>query len=548
MNDGTEEKSSIKSDEYIERCKKSCGTESCLDETEVAKEVEEKRLAEFEKVDGTSLSNVEKFFNFRPPVFVAIVLALGILLAVFTLLTGFYPVFIPACIIALFLTIFVVFKKSLYYFVIAVCSVAVFFIGFFGVYSKIDDNKNKAFSGNVKTSGEGVVTSSVKTKDGNFIVYLKKYSSYDGIYKGGVAIKTSEDFERGCVLHVSGSMSFEETTFDNLQPLVKGYDYFIAYAKANVVGDNNDLFALLSRRVCKAILNNSDESGGILVALVLGDTKYVDAEVYESFSVAGVAHIFAVSGLHIGFLAVALGLLLDKLKIRRLLKTLIVFILTLFYSGVCGFTVSSLRAVVMCAVAGVAKSTGVKYDFLNSIAFAFTIVCCIFPKSLFTYGTVLSFGSVTAIALLTKTFEDVYSFMPPKLCTSVAVSSSAFLGTFPLVSNMLGRTSVLTILLNLVTIPLVSVLFVLTFLGGWLTAITDLFAFLLVPSEFIARVISSIYGFLNIEQLVVPVEFSFIPTAILYVDVFLITDRLNFPSVVKKIGVIVLPFILLLFI
>lgn len=547
MNDGTEEKLINKEEDDFESLVSD--KDDAVSVFEKVNGEERALLSEFARADGTRAPEKVAFFNFRPPVSVAIALALGVCCAVFTLLTGFYPLLIPACILAFLALVIATIKKSIKYFVVFVCAALMFFVGFFGVCGKISNNEGKEFSGTVSTSGQGVVASSTKTKDGGFIVYLDDFKSYDGIYRGGVAVKTADDFKKGQILSIKGKMSFEKITFDNPQPLVKKYDYFFSFTQANVVGDDNDLFVMLARRVENAILKETDgQSGGVLVALVLGNTKYIDADVYESFSVSGVAHIFAVSGLHIGFLAAILGFLLDKLKIRRFLKTLIIFVITLFYSGVCGFTVSSLRAVVMCAVSGVTKSSGLKNDFLNSIAIAFVIVISLFPESLFTYGTILSFGSVTAIAMLTKTFEDAYAFMPSKLCAPLSVSSSAFFGTFPIAARMLGQTSVLTILLNIVTIPLVSVLFVLTFVGGWLTAVSGIFSFLLVPSEIIARVIAEIYGFLNIGQLVIPVEFSFLPTAIMYVDLLFVTDKLNFPVAVKKIGLIILPFTLLFFI
>ncbi len=92
----------------------------------------------------------------------------------------------------------------------------------------------------------------------------------------------------------------------------------------------------------------------------------------------GVAHIFAVSGLHIGILYAALSFAFKKLKKYRVLPALAAVIL---YAAFCGFSVSSVRAVIMCAVLGIYNALGRKYDFLGAIAFASSAVLFIWLPS-----------------------------------------------------------------------------------------------------------------------------------------------------------------------
>lgn len=93
----------------------------------------------------------------------------------------------------------------------------------------------------------------------------------------------------------------------------------------------------------------------------------MDGDVLENFRNGGVAHIFAVSGLHIGFLAGVVFFLLRSCRVRGVPKVLISAAVLVFYAGICGFSPSSLRAAVMASVLAAAKETGMKYDGLSSL-------------------------------------------------------------------------------------------------------------------------------------------------------------------------------------
>ncbi len=206
------------------------------------------------------------------------------------------------------------------------------------------------------------------------------------------------------------------------------------------------------------------KEGGVAIGLLLGDTDLMNGEVITAYRSAGVAHIFAVSGLHIGFLATALNFLFNKLRANRLFKAIFITLVLFFYSGVCGFSASSLRASVMCAVMLFSSIKGNRYDGLSSIGIAGTIILVFSPINLFCMGFQLSFVVATGIILLSLPLSRLLSFLPKKLADSLGVVLSAQAVGIPVCLYSFNQFSTIAILANLIFVPVVGAIFILLFL------------------------------------------------------------------------------------
>ncbi|MBQ0099499.1 MAG: ComEC/Rec2 family competence protein, partial [Firmicutes bacterium] len=214
------------------------------------------------------------------------------------------------------------------------------------------------------------------------------------------------------------------------------------------------------------------EEFSIAYSLMLGKSDYMDDEVLSSFRETGVAHIFAVSGLHIGFLAVSIEFLLSKIKVKNPLRSIIIILAIFFYSGVCGFTASSIRACVMTAVLLLSNIKGKKYDMISSLSLAFLIILLISPMQLFCLGFQLSFGAVFGIILFANKIKVLFTKIkiPEKIAKGISASISAQIITFLIIIKNFSGVSVVSILVNVLLVPLVGLIFVLLFicviLGG----------------------------------------------------------------------------------
>lgn len=191
-------------------------------------------------------------------------------------------------------------------------------------------------------------------------------------------------------------------------------------------------------------------------ALLTGSAGNMD----DSFSTAvrqgGVAHIFAVSGLHIGILFAFVSALCRRLKKLRVLPALAVVIA---YAAFCGFSVSSVRAVIMCAVLGTYNAIGRKYDFLGAIAFAASAVLLFRPAEWLSAGFRLSFGACLGLALYSRSFKRAFKKLPSLLANYLSANLAVQLFTFPVLFETFGYFSLWGTLLNFFLIPALPVLF-----------------------------------------------------------------------------------------
>lgn len=211
---------------------------------------------------------------------------------------------------------------------------------------------------------------------------------------------------------------------------------------------------------------------GVAYALLSGNSDFMGQEITENYRSAGVAHIFAVSGLHIGFFAVALGFIFKKLRLNKYLSAAAVVASCLFYSGVCGFSASSLRAVIMCAAVYATGLKGERYDGLSSMGIAAFIILMINPSQLFCAGFMLSFGAVIGIFVFSRPVSAALGFLPKKIADSLGAVVGAQLACIPISLVAFGHFSLLSIPANLIFLPVVGVIYVSLFVATLLTGIT----------------------------------------------------------------------------
>ena len=207
----------------------------------------------------------------------------------------------------------------------------------------------------------------------------------------------------------------------------------------------------------------------ILSALTLGCKKELDEEVRGIYSIAGISHVLALSGMHIGIIWVVLGFLLKPVTLIRGGKWVKWFISTSLlwtFAFVVGLEASVVRAVIMCMLMELAKLAGTKSLSLNTLAIAAMLMLLYQPFYLFDIGFQLSFVAVASIVLFYSLFFRLFRekgrlvrFFGGIMCVSVA----AQLGTAPLVMYYFSNFSVYFLLTNLVAAFLVPIIIIGTF-------------------------------------------------------------------------------------
>ena len=211
---------------------------------------------------------------------------------------------------------------------------------------------------------------------------------------------------------------------------------------------------------------------GFLRALILGDGNGISQEDLSNFRALGVSHLLVVSGMHMTVLAGFLQLFLRRLPVRKAVANLLTGLVLLMYLTLSGFQPSASRGAAMYAMLLLADSSGRHSDGLNSLGMAVLTVCLFQPFSGGDLGFALSVTATLGIVLLYRPLAVMLmKRMWKPAAESLAVTTAALLGTFPVQLALFGGFPLLLPLANfLMVVPGTALLYV-GFLGAFLVTL-----------------------------------------------------------------------------
>ena len=191
--------------------------------------------------------------------------------------------------------------------------------------------------------------------------------------------------------------------------------------------------------------------------MVLGDKTDLSEEQKTVYERAGISHILAVSGLHVGFLGMLVSNLLRKSRLGRKTQTSILLLLIWGYCAVVGFPASAVRATVMVSVRQCNLACGRRTDLLENLSIAALLILLCDPLQLLMPGFQLSFAAVWGIATVSSALASWKRGMG-WLGRSISTSIGAQLGIWPISLYFFGGISTVSLLANLFVIPLASLI------------------------------------------------------------------------------------------
>ena len=212
-----------------------------------------------------------------------------------------------------------------------------------------------------------------------------------------------------------------------------------SHASLNVIKpDHPGISVWMSRqreRFIDAIYESgiSAPSAAFLTAVLTGESSYLDYDLKATFATAGIAHILALSGMHVSVIAFMVSLLFFPLGLagkRRMAMALTIFVLW-SYAFMTGLSPSVFRAVVMATVVFGGIMLRRDSSPLNSLCLAAIVILLFSPDELFSPGFQLSFAAVAAIIMFA--FELTPGWKMPVILLLIwqrmAVCISAVAGT-----------------------------------------------------------------------------------------------------------------------
>ena len=431
---------------------------------------------------------MKKLLNFRPILFASISLIVGIVIAFFIItkkavfsyvIMGAYLAIILTWIIVVLVKRYKV-KESVIFACMFTVVLCVGTLISFLSYNKFVSAK----IGGEEVTITATVDSAEPIKNGQFLVLdnviLKSKGDEKLDYKINAYYYGKKEFRLGYSIGFNAFMSDTNDYYEGklqIYDIINGARYRVNLNDENIdVFDSNpNVFQSINLFIKDTLEKGMGEKEyPIAYALICGNSEWMETDVISSYRRTGVAHIFAVSGLHIGFLAIVLNFLFSKCKIKGYLKAILTTCFLLFYVGICGFTASSIRALIMSSIMLFASASGKKYDSLSAISFASIIVLLISPFQVFSAGYQLSFAISTGIIILYTPICKLLRFLPRKLASGLAVGISAQLCGIPIMLIHFGEISLISIVINMLLVPIVSGLYIATFIGVILSAITTL--------------------------------------------------------------------------
>lgn len=222
-----------------------------------------------------------------------------------------------------------------------------------------------------------------------------------------------------------------------------------------------------------------DQTLELIWAMTLGWKTGLDGTVAEAFMKTGTMHIFAISGLHVACIAGVLVFALRFAGFTRQHCGWIAIPLLWFYTIATGWQPTAVRSALMSTVLILGWGMKRPTDMLNSTAAAGLLILMFEPEQVFQASFQLSFLVVASMGLFLPVLEVLRQkalahdpFLPPQLrpkwqqrldkpvrvvTTNFTVSLASWIGSLPLVAWYFNITTPISLLANLLAVPLSSI-------------------------------------------------------------------------------------------
>lgn len=262
--------------------------------------------------------------------------------------------------------------------------------------------------------------------DGELLVYADPVDITYGsnIMINGVTIRTEEsldvdNFDYDVYLSRHGVTGQVDTMSDGYVEVLEG--------------NSGSWLIRLSYLVRERLVENfyilTDDQASYVKGMLFGDKADLEDDNRDVLEQSGIMHVFAVSGLHIGFILAFFLAIAKKLPMKRWQRVILVAFLLIVYAGMTGFTPSVTRACIMGVVGLLAYYYGAEENSLIALSLALGVTLTINPLLLYDAGFLMSFAAVSSI-IATKDIWQKYG----KSSQLFVVAIMAQLGVLPLLA------------------------------------------------------------------------------------------------------------------
>ncbi len=288
--------------------------------------------------------------------------------------------------------------------------------------------------------------------------------------------------------------------------------YILEIEKINKqVRTNNIIYKI--KNIIKSRIDMYDKTG-YLNAFILGNKNNIDNNTYSNYSKNGIIHIFSISGMHISLLASIILSLLNRIN-KSSKNVVVVIMFLIFYLVLTNYQASIIRSIIFYIVINLFKLRKVKVSTLNSFLISVSLILLFVPNFIFNIGFLYSSSVSFSLIFYKNKFNKNY------IMNLLYVSFISFLISLPITISLNYQVNLLSIIINLLFVPLVSfILYPLSLIVFVFPIFISLFNFFISITEFLSNNISNI----NFFNIYIP-KMNFIIIIIYYLLVYLILSK-----------------------
>lgn len=255
----------------------------------------------------------------------------------------------------------------------------------------------------------------------------------------------------------------------------------------------------------------------VAYAMFSGDRAYIPSQIKSDFRQSGISHILCVSGLHVSIITGAIYAFLSLLTVGKKTRCLCVICFCVLFCAFTGFSVSAVRASIMCCISFTAMILGKNSDGFVSLFFAMLMISVASPYSVLDISAILSFLATLGIILfinITKSSQWLNNLPKPLLLLlkSLFISFGAFLFTLPICAYAFGTVSVYSALATIIVTPFCELLLTFLLVLVIISPLSGMTFFLVISDALgsICRVLCD--AIITIAKTFASFKFSYIPS------------------------------------
>ena len=208
-----------------------------------------------------------------------------------------------------------------------------------------------------------------------------------------------------------------------------------------------------------------DAHASLASAMVLGAKENMDKEIKALYQKNGIAHLIAISGLHIAMIGGSLYHIVRRMVGSYNVAAVIGGTFIIMYGILTGLSGATYRAIIMLLVSIGADVTGRRYDGLSAMSFALLVMLIGNPYQITQAGFLLSFGAVCGIIFIAPVWKLYFDKLPFWL-EGLTVSISVQLVITPVILWFFYEIPLYGVFLNILVVPLMNYLLAFLILCG----------------------------------------------------------------------------------